>query len=361
MAGWVKRAPEDTRNAANGPDRRCGPAASADLSEALRALASTVERLRQELRLHEESVESRLDDLAAALLPETSGRGDAGAPRTQLALRRHESCTSGPAPAGRSSGQRAASRCCTTVVAFCLQPFQVYVNHSPVRSWHGNRSQEILRFLLTRYPSPVSRDVLIETFWPTVDPAAARRNLHQAMYRLRETLRAVPGGEDVICFEQARYRLDREAQVWTDADEFERLAVQANRALAAGDVETAIGDLAAAETLYEDDYMHEFPYDDWCRDRREFLHRLYVDVVTCLADHYSAQGNHAASIALCQRLLARDPTQEAAYRMLMQSYLSKGNHHLAAAAFRQCQAALRTELDLEPCRETTRISEQIGT
>jgi DNA-binding SARP family transcriptional activator len=359
----VGRAAENARGVSGRAEGFTEANKPADIAAAVRALASTVESLRQQLVAREESIESKVDLLAAITLG-TVNRVEGGGtvPRGQwLGHTWDESSTRWSYTAPRSPEGGARHGWPTTVVAFCLQPFELFVNYVPVRSWQGSRCQEILRLLLTRYPSPVARDVLIETFWSNADPVAARRSLHQAVYRLRETLRAVAGGEGLVYFHQGLYRFHPEAEVWTDAGEFERLATKANRSQAAGEIGDAIDNLATAETLYQDDYMHEFLYDDWCRDRRDFLRRVYVDVVTRLADHYSAQGSHGAAIALCRRLVARDPTDEAAYRRLMRSYLSEGNHHLAATTFRHCQEVLRRELGVEPSRETALLFEQIGT
>ncbi len=337
---------------------------SADTFPFVSELVRTVDRLREQILRHEETTSSRLDDLLeaiAALARECQDRrAPAALPRMWFGRGRYRPPQGGqdrveaPPQESRAPDSRA------TVVAFCLQPFQVYIDYMPVRTWQGNRCQEIMRLLLTQYPAPVRQDVLIETFWSGVDPEAARRSLHQAVYRLRETLRAVPGAEKLIHYERGLYRLHAEAEVWTDVQEFEHLVQHADRSQAAGDIDEAVESLASAETLYIDDFMQEFPYDDWCRDRRERLRQMYADVVTRLVDYHNRRGDHFSSIGLCRRLLARDPTNEAMYRRLMESHLAEGNLHLVAATFRRCQVELARELGVEPDRETTRIFEQIA-
>lgn len=248
----------------------------------------------------------------------------------------------------------------TTLAALCLQPFKLYVDGAPVTAWQGQRCLGVLLYMLAHHPLPVSRDALIDAFWVDADPTSARRSLHQAVYRLRETLRGVAHDTQLIAYEGGTYRVSRDVAVWTDVDEFERLVAAGDRAARQGEETDALGWYRTAETLYVDDYLPGHRYEDWCQPRRAALRQAYATIAGHLADHYVDSGDAAMAIALSQRLLARDPTNETAFRLLMRGHLVAGQRHLAAAAFHTCTAVLRRELRLEPSAATRRLFAEIS-
>lgn len=246
-----------------------------------------------------------------------------------------------------------------TIAALCLQPFQLHVNDVPVTRWNGLRSLQLMLVLLSHHPTPVPKDVLIETFWPDIEPSLARHRLHQEMYRLRQTLRRAAHDACVITYERDRYGIHQHVDMWTDAKEFECLVEAGDRALEVEDTREAMRSYHSAETLYHDDYLPDHLYDDWCRPKREALRQRYIAMVEFLADHHLECGDYARVIELSQRLLARDPTNETGYQRLMRSHLALGHRHLAAAEFHRCTTVLQRELQLEPSGETMRLVAQV--
>jgi len=201
----------------------------------------------------------------------------------------------------------------------------------------------------------------MDIFWPEADPEAARRNLHQAIYALRQILKIGYLDFQHIQFENDCYRLNPALNIWLDNEEFEQ-HVQAGRKLEdSGAPDKAMTEYGMAEGLYRDDFMAEDLYEDWTQVRRQNLSQTYLSVAYRLAQYYLDQNEHAAAIALNQRILAIDHSQEKAHQNLMRCYLAHGQRQLAIRQYQLCTQALQAELDVSPSDKTQAFYQQIIT
>lgn len=195
----------------------------------------------------------------------------------------------------------------------------------------------------------------MDVFWPDADPEAARRNLHQAVYCLRQTLRRGQPDFQHIQFENDCYLLNLEMDIWLDSEEFEK-HVQAGRRLeAAGQPTEAMAQYGIAEGLYQGDFLEEDLYEDWLSLQREHIRNMYLDIVDRLSEYYVQQAEYTPVIALCQKALAQDNCHEEAHRRLMQCYVAQGQRHLAVRQYQTCVQVLKEELDLTPSEETVAL------
>jgi len=246
-----------------------------------------------------------------------------------------------------------------TLGVHCLGPFRVYRGDRLLRDWSSRKAQAIFKYLITHRHVPVSKDILMDIFWPDADPEAARRNLHQAIYALRQTLKVEEADFQFIRFENDRYRFASALTIWLDVEEFEQ-HVQRGRKLEQNHAKTqAMAEYGLAEGLYEGDFMAEELYEDWPQARRQSLWQTYLSVAYSLAQYYLDQREYAAATALSQRILARDSCQEKAHQILMRCYLAQGQRHLVARQFQLCAQALQTELELPPSAETQMLYKRI--
>lgn len=242
-----------------------------------------------------------------------------------------------------------------SLVIYCLGPFRVFQSDKEITEWHSLKGRDILKYLLVRRGSPVAKDILLDIFWPDVDPKAARRNLHQTIYSLRQTLRGEQPDFQHIWFENDCYFLNPHMDIWLDFYEFEK-CIQAGKLLEnAGHVEDAIEKYGTAEGLYQGDFLEENLYEDWPAIQREQLVNSYLNVVDRLCEFYLQNRLYAAVVSLCQKALARDKCHEPAYRRLMQCYLALGQRHLAVRQYQNCVQVLHEELDITPSEETVGI------
>lgn len=244
---------------------------------------------------------------------------------------------------------------------YCLGSFRAYQNDRLITDWNGLKGQAILKYLVAHQGTPIARDILMDVFWPDASPEAARRNLHQAIYSLRQTLKREQPDVQHIRFEGECYALNPELNIWLDYQEFERHIQSARQLERAGQIAEAMATYGIAAELYQGDFLKDDLYVDWPRWRREHLRNLYFEVIDRLSAYYLAQANYTAAIALCQKILAQDRCHEEAHRRLMQCYLAIGQRHAAVRQYQTCVAALQAELDLTPSEETMALYKQITT
>ncbi|HXV44337.1 MAG TPA: BTAD domain-containing putative transcriptional regulator [Anaerolineae bacterium] len=246
-----------------------------------------------------------------------------------------------------------------SLVIHCLGPFRVYRNEQLVANWHSLKGQAIFKYLITHQGTPISKDALMEVFWPEADPEAARRNLHQAIYSLRQTLKQGQSDFQAIQFENDCYQLNPELKVWLDCAQFEWHAQAGQRLEAAGQWPAAAVEYNLAEELYRGDFLEEDLYEDWTALPRERRRNMYLDIADRLSEYYFQQGEHAAAITLCQKILAQDNCHEQAHRRLMECYQIQGQRRLAVRQYQLCVQTLKTELDVPPSVETQTLYEKI--
>lgn len=105
---------------------------------------------------------------------------------------------------------------------------------------------------------------------------------------------------------------DPRADVWLDADEFERQA--------SGD---DVASLEAAAGLFQGDFLDGF-YDDWVIDERHRLEALYIGALERLMAAHAKAAAPEDTLSAALRLLDRDPLREDAHRRAMRAYAQMG-------------------------------------
>lgn len=244
---------------------------------------------------------------------------------------------------------------------YCLGPFRVYQNERLINGWSSLKARAILKYLLIHREIPVAKEILMDIFWPEADLAAARRNLHQAIYTLRQALTQGYPDLQPIQFENDAYRLNPLINLWLDYAEFETHLKAGQRLEKAGQLAEAMTEYALAASLYQGDFLEEDLYDDWPVRQREYLRLIYLDLVNRLADYYLQQRRYPIAVKLCQRILTCDNCHEQTHHRLITCYLAQGQRSLAIRQYQTCLHTLKTELDLPPSTELQNLYQQITT
>ena len=237
-----------------------------------------------------------------------------------------------------------------------LGPFRLYQDGLPVEDWQGAKGQRMARYLLAQ-AHPIPRERLVELLWPEVDPEAGRRNLHQAVYSLRRTLRRLQPDLRHIVFENDCYCLNPDLEVWCDVREFEALVEEGHRLARAGYPEDALGDYTAAERLYRGEYLEDTPCEEWALAERDYLAALHSEAMHRAAELNVALGRVEEGIGCARRLLVRQPADEVAHQVVIRGQLAAGHRGEALRQYRSCERALEREYGLSPSPETASLFE----
>jgi DNA-binding SARP family transcriptional activator len=246
-------------------------------------------------------------------------------------------------------------RSSTQIMIYCLGPLRVLNDKNFVTNWPSRKAQLVFKYLLLHRHTQVHKETIMEAFWPEADVESARRNLHQAIYSLRLTLKGIDDGLDIIEFEQDGYRINPAIDVWIDYIVFEQHYTTAQHKEQVGFTDQALVEYALAEEMYIDHLFSEDLYEDWIRSQREYLWQLYLSAATRLAGYHIRKKDFSAAISIGQRILQKDSCEETAHQILMQCFHSQGQRQLAIRQYEMCRQALKDELDVEPSNRTKQL------
>ena len=246
-----------------------------------------------------------------------------------------------------------------SLTVYSLGVFQVYLDDQPVTNWSSGKGKAIFKYLIINRQQPTGKEVLMDLFWPGANPDAARNNLNVAIYGLRQTLRKIQPDCSHIVFEQDKYVLNPELQIWVDVEAFMAHQNQAQILTQQGAEAEAIQAYRAAEALYGGEFLAEDPYEEWPLSLRRQIQNDYLKILDLLSRFYLIQADYNACLAMCNKILAIDTCHEGAHRRSMQSYSRLGQRHMALRQYHLCLEVLSKELDIDPGEQTTALYTQI--
>jgi len=245
-----------------------------------------------------------------------------------------------------------------TLGVFCLGRFCVRVDFKEIVDWRSSKAKSLLKFLVSRQGHSVSRDILMEAFWPGFEPAMANNNLKMAVSALRKTLnqyRGQGGAFEWILFQDGNYMINPAVVFWADIERFEDLCNIGRSLEKDSRVDEAITQYESAEALYQGDYLADDIYDDWTSLKREALKDKYLTILTKLADHSLQKLDLEGCIVYCERILNQDYCREDVYRHLMCCHSRLGQRNRAIDWYHLCQKTIKKELDVDPEHKTVAL------
>jgi DNA-binding SARP family transcriptional activator len=247
----------------------------------------------------------------------------------------------------------------TSLDFHCLGRFSVYLNGQCLDIGANRRAKSVLKYLVLHHAQPVSKEVLMDCFWPDASPEAARNSLNVAVYNLRQALRK--SGDDVsyILFQDNTYLLNPALDVWFDFEVFTEHCQKARQLDTEQNVLRAIQEYKTAESLYTGQLFEEDRYEDWPVSRRNYLQEIYLQVLERLSEYAFSEQAYAECINLCNNWLMIDPCCENAHMRIMQCHSRQGQHHLAVRQYQRCVDILKRELDLLPGKDIALLYQRI--
>jgi LuxR family maltose regulon positive regulatory protein len=248
---------------------------------------------------------------------------------------------------GRQSGQ--------LIQVYCLGPFRVRVNQKTIETWKSTKAKSLFIYLITQQGKPVSKDILMELFWPGFAPSLANNSLKTAVRLLRQTFSsAYVGGSDCIWikYQNGHYMVNTDVNIWLDVVQFEYHWNTGKQLEKDQKLDEAINEYKAAESLYCGDYLEENLYEDWTSLRREALKDIYLTILNKLATYSMEKDNYYDCITNCQKILTKDPCREDAYRHIMRCYSRLGQRNRAISWYNLCKNVIMKELKMPPDQHT---------
>ncbi len=220
-----------------------------------------------------------------------------------------------------------------------LGSFEVVAADGVTAHWNSRKARDLLCILIAERGRPVSRERLMEHLWPGEPPNRLRNRLAVAISTVRRTLDPAgafdPSHFVVATRETVRTRPDR---LRVDAEEFLDAAARA-LASRSGDQAT----LTETAARYSGEAFADDPYEDWAATLRDECRTAYVAVLYALLD---TDPGSLRVTELARELLAIDPYDERAHRLLIDALEDLGARGLAAGSRARLQELL-DELDAQ--------------
>jgi DNA-binding SARP family transcriptional activator len=209
----------------------------------------------------------------------------------------------------------------------------------PASEWRSKKARVLLKLLVANRGRPVHRERLIETLWPGDTSANLANRLAVAVSTLRAVLDPEKrrAGDHYVAGDAETVRLDL-GKVSVDVEEFLRAA---ETSLAQGGAA-----LAAAEELYQGDFLEADIHAEWSQALRDRARAAYLAVLRAQAVDEVRRGPDAA-VAAQLKILEVDPWDEDAHREIVAALTSAGRHGEARQAYRRYRARMH-ELGLTP-------------
>ena len=248
-------------------------------------------------------------------------------------------------PATGGTIARTGERHEAALVARVLGTFEVVVDGRAVAptAWRRTSSQRLVKLLLLAPGHRVTREAAAERLWPEQPPGRGQVELRKALLYARRALGDCP----VLL--ASRLVIGLGPRLELDLDQLEEVLVGAAGELAPGGPHAALP--TAVRVVLATGVPDILPDDGpepWIEEARERLRGTWQAFALPLARRLHADGWPDESHLVLERVLQRDPADEAAHRLAIELYASEGRLDAARRQFEQCRTALRRELDMEP-------------
>lgn len=184
------------------------------------------------------------------------------------------------------------------------------------------KTRAMMAILALRAPDAVSRSSLCELLWAGREQEQARASLRQSLRELNLALE--PLGEDLLSNDRDRIILDPS-----------KVSLDVDRILEEGSLSDSARMLRGR--LLEDFDGLSPALDVWLTERRGTMNGTMTRV---FGDRMRADSDPGGGVAVAERLVQIDRTQEGAWRLLMEAYALRGDRPEAIAAYRRCVASL---------------------
>jgi non-specific serine/threonine protein kinase len=192
----------------------------------------------------------------------------------------------------------------------------------------------------------------MDLLWPGSGRKAASNSLRSTLHAARKVLDPAVGAL-YLASEDESLVLCPEGDLWVDVDAFEEAAVSARRS----------GDPAAywaAINVHAGDLLPEDRYEEWAEGRRQGLRQTWLSLHVALARAYEGLREYEKGIALLQRVVSSETTNEQMHAALMRLYAFSERQGEALAQYDRLVEGLTGQLDAQVSATTKRLREEIA-
>jgi len=200
----------------------------------------------------------------------------------------------------------------------------------------------LLCLLITKTRFASTREDVLESLWPDLDPAAALNSLNQTVYFLRRVFEA-DYREDMT----PGYVLQDGETIWLDPELLDSRSRRCKELIRSLKATPSPDEVARLAEEYRGRFALDFAYEEWATSYRDSLHASYLRVVEEALRLDIDGGHFARGTFLAERAAEAEPDAEEIQVALVRLYRLSGAHAAAAEQYGHYAQSLR-DLGLEP-------------
>jgi DNA-binding SARP family transcriptional activator len=222
----------------------------------------------------------------------------------------------------------------------------------------GPKQRAVLALLLLGANRVVSRERLIAELWPDAPGRDSEHALTLQISRVRRALSAAGDGEERVVTRAPGYvlRVERDE---LDLDRYERLVAAGRTALEAGDAESAVARLRAAESVWRGRPLADLEFEPFARLDVERLEELRLAALEERIDAELETGRHHQLVPELEGLIAEHPLRERLRAQLMRALYASSRQAEALAVYTDTRRLLVDELGIEPSASLRALERKI--
>jgi predicted ATPase/DNA-binding SARP family transcriptional activator len=246
-----------------------------------------------------------------------------------------------------------------------LGAFQVTWDGAPLK-FATEHTRALLTYLAVEADVAHRRTTLATLLWPEVDELAARHNLRQALFLLKQSLATVPEQDTPLQVTQSTVQW-HSRNVVVDLQIFqEQWRLNYGHHHAPDELCATYAErFAQAVALYQGEFLQglllkeNLLFEEWALLLREQSHGQMLAMLRALAIYHDRQGTYDQMQHYAARQVALEPWHEEGHRQLITALAAQGQSIAALRQYESCRRTLQAELGIAPAPETTALYEQV--
>jgi DNA-binding SARP family transcriptional activator len=188
-----------------------------------------------------------------------------------------------------------------------------------------------------------TRDQVLDTLWPDLDPDTAGNSLNQTVYFLRRVIEP----DYVEDLSPGYFHHDADV-LWLDPELISSRSAASRAIIRAMPAQPSPDDVERLVVGYAGRFALDFEYEEWASDYRDSLHASYLEIVERAVVEDFRGGHYDRGISIARRALEIDPSAENVEVCLLRLYKATGAHAAAAEQYARYAASVRADLGIEP-------------
>jgi predicted ATPase/DNA-binding SARP family transcriptional activator len=248
-----------------------------------------------------------------------------------------------------------------------LGPLAVTLDGEPVVDFEYNKVRALLVYLAVESHRSHTRDSLAALLWPDLPEQVARKNLSQALAKLRLALGEKTAAVPFLLVHPDGLQLNPDGDFEVDAARFLSLidVTEAHPHRSWRACSLCAGQLRQVVGLYRGDFLAQFflpdstPFEEWASLKREHLRQRVLSALERLVEWAEWRSQHGQALDYARRQVELQPLLELNQRTVMRLLVLTGQRAAALAQYDQLRRTLASEVAANPEAETTTLYEQI--